>query len=96
MAKIGRPGLPSARRQWVWDMWKAGSSISDIAREVGAPPGSIISILVPFGGIFQPAQRRRSGCLTVAERRKSRAVCRGRVVSGGRTSTEQVGLDDQP
>lgn len=32
MAKIGRPGLPSARRQWVWDMWKAGSSISDIAR----------------------------------------------------------------
>ena len=53
MAKIGRPGLPSDRRQQVWEMWKAGSSISEVARAVGSPPGSVFSILLPFGGIYQ-------------------------------------------
>ena len=68
MAKIGRPGLPSDRRQVVWDMWKGGNSISEIAREVGSPPGSIFSILLPFGGIYQAPQRRRAGTLTLDER----------------------------
>jgi IS30 family transposase len=68
MAKIGRPGLPSERRQLVWEMWKAGSSISEISRTVGSPPGSVFSILLPYGGIYQPPQRRRPGCLTLAER----------------------------
>lgn len=52
MAKIGRPGLPSDRRQEVWERWKAGDSISEISRAVGSPPGSIFSILLPFGGIY--------------------------------------------
>lgn len=68
MVKIGRPGLPSGRRQEVWERWKAGGSISEISRAVGSPPGSIFSILLPFGGIYQPAQRRRPGTLTIAER----------------------------
>jgi IS30 family transposase len=68
MAKIGRPGLPSERRQLVWELWKAGSSISEISRTVGSPPGSVFSILLPYGGIYQPPQRRRPGCLTLAER----------------------------
>jgi hypothetical protein len=49
MAKIGRPGLPSQKRHQVWDMWKAGRSISEISRMVGSPPGSIFSILLPYG-----------------------------------------------
>jgi len=78
MARIGRPGLPSERRQHVWEMWKAGSSISEISRTVGSPPGSIFSILLPFGGIYQPPQRRRPGCLTLAEREEiSRGVAAG-------------------
>jgi IS30 family transposase len=68
VAKIGRPGLPSVRRQEVWDRWKAGESISDISRAVGSPPGSIFSIFLPFGGIYQAPQRRRPGTLTVADR----------------------------
>ncbi|MCA1695419.1 MAG: helix-turn-helix domain-containing protein [Actinobacteria bacterium] len=68
MAKIGRPGLPSEQRQRVWEMWRVGHSISDIAREVGSPPGSIFSILLPFGGIYQAPQRRRPGCLTLSDR----------------------------
>jgi IS30 family transposase len=68
MAKIGRPGLPSDKRQEVWERWKAGDSISVIAQAVGSPGGSIFSILLPFGGIYQPPQRRRATALTPAER----------------------------
>lgn len=78
MAKIGRPGLPSDRRQQVWEMWKTGSSISEIAREVGALPGSIFSIFLPFGGIYQAPQQRRPGTLSLAEREEiSRGLARG-------------------
>jgi hypothetical protein len=52
MAKTGRPGLPSDKRQQVWEMWKAGKSISVIAQTVGSPAGSIFSILRPFGRIY--------------------------------------------
>jgi len=97
MAKIGRPGLPSDRRQQVWEMWKVGHSISDIAREVGSPPGSIFSILLPFGGIYQPPQQRRPGCLTLADREE---ISRGLAVG---ESYRSIGLrlgrsdvDDQP
>jgi len=59
-------------------MWKLGHSISDIAREVGSPPGSIFSILLPFGGIYQAPQQRRSGCLTLADREEiSRGLAAG-------------------
>lgn len=78
MVKIGRPGLPSDRRQEVWERWKAGDSISGISRAVGSPPGSIFSILLPFGGIYQPPQRRRPGTLTIVEREEiSRGLAAG-------------------
>lgn len=78
MAKIGRPGLPSEKRQEVWERWRAGDSISEISRAVGSPPGSIFSILLPHGGIYQPPQRRRPGCLTLADREEiSRGLAAG-------------------
>jgi IS30 family transposase len=78
VAKIGRPGLPSDKRQQVWDKWKAGDSISEISRAVGSPPGSIFSILLPYGGIYQAPQRRRAGCLSLAEREEiSRGLAAG-------------------
>ncbi len=78
MAKIGRPGLLSDRRQLVWEMWRVGQSISEISREVGSPPGSIFSILLPYGGIYQAPQRRRPGALSLAEREEiSRGLARG-------------------
>ena len=53
MAKIGRPGLPSDKRQQVWDRWKAGDSISEISRAVGSPPGveSVELVYVDTGGV---------------------------------------------
>ena len=68
MAKIGRPGLPSTKRQQVWEMWKAGESLSTIAQAVGSPAGSIFSILLPFGGVYQAPQRRRSAALSLDDR----------------------------
>ena len=78
MAKIGRPGLHSEKRQQVWELWRSGASISVIAQAVGSPPGSIFSILRPFGGIYQPPQRRRVGALTLPEREEiSRGLASG-------------------
>ena len=68
MANIGRPGLPSEKRQQVWEMWKAGDSMSVIAEAVGSPAGSIFSILLPCGGIYQAPQRRRATALSIADR----------------------------
>ncbi|XKH53986.1 IS30 family transposase [Citricoccus nitrophenolicus] len=78
MVKIGRPGLPPEERQRVWEMWKAGSSISGISRSVGSPPGSVFSILRPKGGIYQPPQQRRRGTLSLVEREEiSRGLAAG-------------------
>jgi len=78
MAKMGRPGLPPERRQEVWERWKSGDSISEISRAVGSPPGSIFSILAPYGGIYQAPQRRRPGALAPADREEiSRGLARG-------------------
>lgn len=68
MAKIGRPGLPSDKRQQVWELRKQGKSISEIARTIGSPAGSIFSIFLPFGGYYQAPQRRRTTALTLLER----------------------------
>jgi hypothetical protein len=37
--------LPEARKKELWERWKAGESISDIARLLKKPPGSIHGIL---------------------------------------------------
>lgn len=45
---------------------------------IGSPPGSVFSVLLPFGGIYQAPQRRRPGCLTLAEREEiSRGLATG-------------------
>jgi len=76
MAKNGRPGLPSEKRQQVWELWGRGASISVIAQTLGSPPGSIFSMLRPF--TQQQPQRRRLGALALPEREKvSRALATG-------------------
>jgi len=78
VVKIGRPGLPSDKRQQVWELWRAGRGISEISRAVGSPPGSIFSILLPFGGVYQAPQQRRAGSLSLVEREEiSRGVAVG-------------------
>ncbi|SMY05204.1 Transposase and inactivated derivatives, IS30 family [Brevibacterium sp. 239c] len=81
MAKIGRPGLPEYERRRVWDLWKDGHSFSHISRRVGAPPGSVFSILKPRGGIYYPTPHPRPTSLTLTDREEiSRGIAAGRSI----------------
>jgi IS30 family transposase len=79
VARLGRPGgLSAAGKKELWKRWRAGESISDIARALKKPPGSIHGMLEATGGI-SPSERRRRGCaLTLAEREEiSRGLATG-------------------
>jgi Helix-turn-helix domain len=78
LAKLGRPGLSAARKKELWDRWKAGESISDIARALEKPPGSIHGVLKATGGIAPPQRRRSRWALTLTEREEiSRGLAAG-------------------
>ncbi len=79
MARLGRPGgLSEAGKQELWERWRAGESISDIARALQKPPGSIHGMLEATGGISPPQRHRRRCALTPAEREEiSRGLATG-------------------
>ena len=79
MARVGRPGgLSAAGKKELWKRWRAGESISDIARALQKAPGSIHTMIEATGG-FSPSERRRRQCaLTPAEREEiSRGLASG-------------------
>jgi IS30 family transposase len=79
VARLGRPGgLSAAGKKELWERWRAGESISDIARALQKAPGSIHTMIEATGG-FSPPERRRRGCaLTPAEREEiSRGLAAG-------------------
>ena len=79
MARLGRPGgLSAAGKKELWERWRAGESISDIARALQKAPGSIHGMIEATGG-FSPPERRRRGCtLTPSEREEiSRGLAAG-------------------
>jgi transposase, IS30 family len=66
------------RKKELWERWKAGESISDIARALKKPPGSIHGVLKATGGITPPQRRRPGWALTLAEREEiSRGLAAG-------------------
>ncbi len=79
MARLGRPGgLSAAGKKELWERWRAGESVSDIARALQKPPGSIHGMLEATGGISPPERRRRSCVLAPAEREEiSRGLASG-------------------
>src|SRR3954462_2611131 len=78
VANLGRPGLSAARKKELWDKWKAGESISDIARALEKPPSSIHRVLKATGGIAPPQRRRSRWALTLTEREEiSRGLAAG-------------------
>jgi IS30 family transposase len=79
VARLGRPGgLSAAGKKELWERWRAGESISDIARALQKPPGSIHGMLEATGGISPPQRRRRRCALTLAEREEiSRGLATG-------------------
>jgi IS30 family transposase len=79
VAKLGRPGgLSSAGKKELWKRWRAGESISHIARALQKPPGSIHGMLEATGGISPPERQRRRCALTPSEREEiSRGLAAG-------------------
>jgi len=76
---MGRPGgLSAAGKKELWKRWRAGESISDIARALQKPPGSVHGMLEVTGGISPPERRRRGCALTPSEREEiSRGLAAG-------------------
>jgi hypothetical protein len=69
VARLGRPGgLSAAGKKELWERWRAGESISDIARALHKPPGSIHGMLQATGGFSPPELHRRRCALTPSER----------------------------
>lgn len=79
MARSGRPGgLSAAGKKEMWERWRAGESISDIARALQKAPGSIHGMIEATGGFSPPQQRKRRCALTLAEREEiSRGLAAG-------------------
>jgi IS30 family transposase len=70
--------LCAVGKKELWERWRAGESISDIARALKKPPGSIHGMLKATGGISPPQRRRRRCALTLAEREEiSRGLATG-------------------
>jgi IS30 family transposase len=78
MARRRRPGLSAAQKQELWERWKRGQSMGEIARVFGKERGSIHSVLRSTGG-FKPSTRRRSRlALSLSEREEiSRGLAEG-------------------
>ena len=78
MKQNRRPGLSASQKRDLWERWKHGQSLNDIARALGKHRGSIHFVLSSSGGI-EPATRRRSGlALSLSEREEiSRGLAEG-------------------
>lgn len=57
-----------ARREEVWELWKAGECAMDIARALKKRSGSIHMVLRANGGIAPPRRRRSRWALSLPER----------------------------
>jgi hypothetical protein len=57
VARLGLPGgLSAAGKKELWERWRVGESISDIARALRKAPGSIHGMIEATGGIYLSAQ----------------------------------------
>jgi IS30 family transposase len=73
-----RLGEAMAKRRWnqlsteqtrqLWDRWRQGDSIAEIARELGRLPSTVRWVLQTRGGISPPEHRRSARVLSLAER----------------------------
>jgi IS30 family transposase len=78
MAKRGRPGLSRVEKAELWNRWKAGECVSDIARALQVPGSRVHHVLACAGGIVPAARRRSSRALRMKEREEiSRGIAAG-------------------
>jgi transposase, IS30 family len=68
VAQVGRPGFSLQQKRMLWERWKKGESIYDIARALGKSPSSIHWVFRSCGGIPPATRIRASAALSVSER----------------------------
>jgi len=68
MAQLGRRGFSASQKRELWERWKRGQSLNDIARALAKQRGSIHSVLSVSGGIEPPPRRRSRLALRLSER----------------------------
>ena len=77
MARARRIYPPAERRE-LWERWKAGESVSDIARALDRAPGTIHRTLREHGGVAPAERRRAARALRLTEREEiSRGIAAG-------------------
>jgi len=78
MAKTGRAGLSHEQKAQLWARWKAGDSVSDIARSLEVAGSRIHHVLAFTGGIVPVKHKRASRALRLEEREEiSRGIAAG-------------------
>jgi len=71
-------GLSASQKKELWERWKRGQSMNDIARAFAKHRGSIHFVLTSTGGIEPPARRRSRLALSLSEREEiSRGLAEG-------------------
>ena len=83
MAKLGRPGMSDEDRATLWRLWSEGSSLSEVSRVIGCPPGSVYAVVRQTGGYVPPERGRRDCHVASTEREEiSRGLARGDSIRG--------------
>jgi IS30 family transposase len=76
--RLARRKLTVTERDQLWQRWRSGESLTEVAQALGRKPGSIYGFLAQSGGIAPARRRRRALQLSVSEREEiSRALGRG-------------------
>jgi len=85
--------VPSvAEKADLWQRWRAGESVSEIARALGRQTGTVHCMLSAHGGIAPPTRRRSGRVLTLAQREE---ISRG-LSAGDSIRAIAAGLDRAP
>lgn len=78
MAKGRRDRLNAEQTRWLWNRWRQGDSIAEIARGLDRFQGTVRDVLLARGGISPRERRRSARALSLAERESiSRGLVQG-------------------
>ncbi len=70
--------MTAERKVRIWQLWRKGTPMSVIARDIAKPPATVYSYLLYHGGIMPRQRVRRPGCLSMEERESiSRGLASG-------------------
>jgi IS30 family transposase len=86
-----RPKLSASEKKELWQRWKHGQSMNDIARALARNRGSIHFVLSSRGGIVPPRRHRSRLALSLCEREEiSRGLAEGQSLRGIASSIQRA------